>query len=161
MAVNAILNFRRNDRLVSVEDMNIRMDADSDCLFDVIAFNHSADPCSYETDLFQSFQLRDIKKAALDLPKYQREAILNALSGKELGEGEISDSDGRGVSKDPRYQSLKTNKRLAIAKLQYQFSKPASWFASPQVIVKKARKKAFRVDKNKKRKKYRARLKTA
>lgn len=72
--------------------------------------------CSFEGDLMDAFSFHEVKKAAERLPTEQREAVLSALNGEELGE-----ALGENPSAQPRYNSLKTNRRLAVLKLRKQF----------------------------------------
>lgn len=86
-------------------------DISDDSYFETVSQNSS--PCTYVEDIEYSLSLREIKKMSADLPKKQREAILNALAGNDVGEG-----IGENPSLEPQYESKKTNKRLAIAKLR-------------------------------------------
>ena len=73
--------------------------------------------CTYEQDIHYSLKLKEIRKAAKLLPPGQQKAIVDALNGNDIGE-ELGIEN---ASFNPRYESLKTNKRLATQKLKKQF----------------------------------------
>lgn len=77
--------------------------------------------CTYEGDLVDSFKILEIARAADRLPKKQKAAIMNALHGNDIGEIELGGLEGN-LSHHPQYNSLKTNKRLAIQKLKEELS---------------------------------------
>ena len=104
-----IYHHRVNKKYAYISSSN--EDISDDSYFETVSQNSS--PCTYVEDIEYSLSLREIKKMSADLPKKQREAILNALAGNDVGEG-----IGENPSLEPQYESKKTNKRLAIAKLR-------------------------------------------
>lgn len=74
--------------------------------------------CSFESDIYNSLRLKEIKKAAMELTPGQQKAILTALAGDKVGD----ELGMENVSSIPRYMSLKTNKRLATEKLKRKFA---------------------------------------
>lgn len=99
-------------------------DTFEDYIFSVDQAHIKSGGCSYSEDLELSFEKRDqikkVKDAIKDLKPKQKEAIVNALDGYELGEREHPQVTN--VSKIPQYNSLKTNKRIAIQVIKQKLS---------------------------------------
>lgn len=80
--------------------------------------------CTFERDLMEALDLRTIRRAANSLPNAQRQAIEKALAGKDIGD-ELDPTKVK-AGYQPRYNSLKNNRRLAVLKLQKSLKNPQS-----------------------------------
>ena len=115
MIVQANWNYWRTNRKYKFANDMKPDDMGDDVFFDTIVQNKMG--CSYENDLHYSLKLKDIRRASKLLPPGQQKAIVDALNGHDIGE-ELGTEN---VSFNPRYESLKTNKRLATQKLRDKF----------------------------------------
>lgn len=67
----------------------------------------------YESDLIDSIALSQIRKKAKTLPPKQAQQMAQALSGNDIGEGL-----GEDPSKNPKYETNKTHRRLGTQALK-------------------------------------------
>lgn len=117
MVFQSFQNYKKSNRRYKLMDDSPESHTRNrgDGLFELAIMKNS--PCTYEDDVQYSLTLKEIKKAAASLPKQQRAAIMNSLAGNDIGEGLGKDPSGT-----PRYESLKTNRRLGIQALREFFS---------------------------------------
>ena len=109
--------WRRNKKYFQVLDVGIaNPDFDENVFMDNLMQKHQG--CTFQADMEYSLKLKSIRKELASLPDMQKHAIKQALAGRTVGEELGTDF----ASENPRYESLKTNKRLAIQKLKLKLA---------------------------------------
>jgi hypothetical protein len=91
--------------------------AESDDSSNMNALIDQTNECTYEQDLMDTLNLKKIKQEARNLPPKQREAVMRALSGSTLCDDMTSTLNDDKISQTAEYETLKSQTRLAIIKL--------------------------------------------